>query len=61
MLSTLPQEGQVDDPEGIWPEGYDPWAELAERMLLEIAEHGNGLLPLPRRAHPSEAAAVDQP
>ena len=40
MLSTLPQPGQVDDPEGLWPDGYDPWAQLAEHMLHKLMEHG---------------------
>ena len=34
MLSTLPQpnNGSVQDPEGVWLKEWNPWAELADMV-----------------------------
>lgn len=34
MLSTLPiMDGSVGDPDKVWPDAFDPWAQLADHII----------------------------
>mmetsp|Transcript_21701 Transcript_21701/g.51873 ORF Transcript_21701/g.51873 Transcript_21701/m.51873 type:complete len:311 (-) Transcript_21701:79-1011(-) len=36
MLSTLLDPSAVEDPQGLWPEGFDPWLEQAEFIASRL-------------------------